>query len=220
MQSLPEQQEYWPAIIATDVLLSGFSSESTLGAALIPNSSSFLQRDKTIKCVPKTTSGDESIKVGENEGEEKEDEDGDELEWEEVDDTLPTRISSWWMRFLYAIGLRPAPYANQQALRYDHELEDKDLVVEKEFTWWTKFYNSMYWTAAEMSHENKHRLVIFPEELEKQAQFGYLQVGFYKQKFTFHSRNLIPRIGQYPFNWFMESSSKNRLPQGRISMPP
>ncbi|KAH8319290.1 hypothetical protein KR067_002918 [Drosophila pandora] len=173
--SLPEQQEYWPAIIATDVLLSGFSSESTLGAALIPNSSSFLQRDKTIKCVPKTTSGDESIKVGEDEGEEKEDEDGDELEWEEVDDTPPTRISSWWMRFLYAIGLRPAPYANRQALRYDHELEDKDLVVEKEFTWWTKFYNSMYWTAAEMSHENKHRLVIFPEELEKQAQFGYLQ---------------------------------------------
>lgn len=186
MQSLPEQQEYWPAIIATDVLLSGFSSESTLGAALIPNSSSFLQRDKTIKCVPKKepTSGDTSIRVGEDEDEEKEDEDDDddELEWEEVDETPPTRISSWWMRFLYTVGLRPAPFANRQALMYDHELEDKDLLVERDFTWWTKFYNSMYWTAAEMTHKNKHRLVIFPEELEKQAQFGYLQVGFFVKK--------------------------------------
>ncbi|XP_070136195.1 otoferlin isoform X2 [Drosophila bipectinata] len=175
--SLPEQQEYWPAIIATDVLLSGFSSESTLGAALIPNSSNFLQRDKTIKCVPKTegTSGDASIKVGEDEREEEEDEDWDELEWEEVDESPPTRISSWWMRFFFAMGLRPAPYANRQTLRNDRVFEDKDLVEEREFTWWTKFYNSMYWTAAEISHENKHRLVIFPDELEKQAQFGYLQ---------------------------------------------
>ncbi|KAH8378844.1 hypothetical protein KR009_001725 [Drosophila setifemur] len=175
--SLPDQQEYWPAIIATDVLMSGFSSESTLGAALIPNSFSFLQRDRTIKCVQKKkqpASSNVSTAVSVDEDDEEEGEDT-ELEWEEVEDTQPTRISSWWMRFLYTFGLRPAPHANRRALLYQHDLDDSDLIEEREFTWWTKFYNSMYWSAAEMSQEHKHRLVIYPDELEKQPQFGYLQ---------------------------------------------
>uniref|UniRef100_A0A6P4FPE4 Otoferlin isoform X2 n=1 Tax=Drosophila rhopaloa TaxID=1041015 RepID=A0A6P4FPE4_DRORH len=169
--SLPDQQDYWPAIIATDVLLSGFSSESILGAALIPNSSSFLQRDRTLKCVPKKeqSSRDDSTTVSVDE-----DDEDTELEWEE-EVAKPTRINSWWMRFVFALGLRPAAYANRQALRYNGDLDDSDAVEEREFTWWTKFYNSMYWSAAEMSHEHKHRLVIYHEELEKQAQFGYLQ---------------------------------------------
>ncbi|EDV50618.2 uncharacterized protein Dere_GG15053, isoform C [Drosophila erecta] len=169
--SLPDQQDYWPAIIATDVLLSGFSSESTLGAALIPNSASFLQRDRTLKCVFKKeqVSGEASTTVSVDEDDEE-----DELEWEE-EETKPSRISSWWMRLLFALGLRPAPYANRHALRFDDDLDDLELVEEREFTWWTKFYNSMYWSAAEMCHEHKHRLVIYYEELEKQAQFGYLQ---------------------------------------------
>ncbi|XP_017071773.1 otoferlin [Drosophila eugracilis] len=169
--SLPDQQDYWPAIIATDVLLSGYSSESTLGAALIPNSSNFLQRDRTLKCVSKKEqpSGDVSTTVSVDDADED-----DELEWEE-EDAKPSRINSWWMRLMFALGLRPAAYANRRALRYAGDLDDSELVEEREFTWWTKFYNSMYWTAAETSHENKHRLVIYHEELEKQAQFGYLQ---------------------------------------------
>ncbi|KMY98500.1 uncharacterized protein Dsimw501_GD12956, isoform C [Drosophila simulans] len=173
--SLPDQQDYWPAIIATDVLLSGFSSESTLGAALIPNSSNFLQRDRTLKCVLKKDQAavEASTTVSVDEDEDDEDEE-EELEWEE-EETKPSRISSWWMRLLFALGLRPAPYANRHALRFHDDLDDLELVEEREFTWWTKFYNSMYWSAAEMCHEHKHRLVIYYEELEKQAQFGYLQ---------------------------------------------
>lgn len=76
-----------------------------------------------------------------------------------------------------ALRVRSAssPYANRHALRFHDDLDDHELVEEREFTWWTKFYNSMYWSAAEMCHEHKHRLVIYYEELEKQAQFGYLQ---------------------------------------------
>ncbi|KAH8364737.1 hypothetical protein KR084_010757 [Drosophila pseudotakahashii] len=174
--SLPDQQDYWPAIIATDVLLSGFSSESTLGAALIPNSSNFLQRDRSLKCVPKReqASGEQaSTTVSVDEADDDEEEE-DELEWEE-EQAKPSRIRGWWRSLLFALGLRPAAYANRQSLRIECDQDDSELYEGREFTWWTKFYNSMYWSAAEMSHEHKHRLVIYHEELEKQAQFGYLQ---------------------------------------------
>ncbi|XP_037719293.1 otoferlin isoform X3 [Drosophila subpulchrella] len=170
--SLPDQQDYWPAIIATDVLLSGFSSESTLGVALIPNSSSYLQRDRTLKCVSKKeqATGEASTTVSV----EDDDDEEDELEWKE-EEVKPSRISSWWMRLMFALGLRPAAYANRRTLSIDCTMDDSEVFEEREFTWWTKFYNSMYWSAAESSHEHKHHLVIYHEELEKQAQFGYLQ---------------------------------------------
>lgn len=158
------------------MLLSGFSSESTLGAALIPNSRSFLQRDKTLKCVPRrreaASEASTTVSVEEDE-EDGEEDDTSELEWEEQGP--PARIVSWWRRLMLSLGLRTAAYANRKALRYEAELDDSELVDEREFTWWTKFYNSMYWSAAEMTHEHKHRLIIYPEELEKQSQFGYLQ---------------------------------------------
>ncbi|KAH8257038.1 hypothetical protein KR038_001739 [Drosophila bunnanda] len=177
--SLPDQQEYWPPIIATDVLLSGFNSESTLGAALIPNSTSFLQRDKTLRCVPspkRQTSSSASTTVTVTDvDEEKEEETDDEaeLEWEEEDP--PARITSWWRRLLLTVGLRTADYANRQALSHEGHLHEPELLDEQEYTWWTKFYNSMFWSAAEMTHEHKHKLVIYPNELEKQSEFGYLQ---------------------------------------------
>ncbi|KAH8286002.1 hypothetical protein KR054_000777 [Drosophila jambulina] len=177
--SLPDQQEYWPPIIATDVLLSGFNSESTLGAALIPNSTSFLQRDKTLRCVSasRPTSSDTSlattVTMDEDEEREEETDDEAELEWEE--ENPPAKVFGWWRRLLLALGLRTAAYANRQALRHESELDESELVNERDYTWWTKFYNSMYWSAAEMTHEHKHRLVIYPNELEKQSEFGYLQ---------------------------------------------
>ncbi|KAH8235116.1 hypothetical protein KR032_008840 [Drosophila birchii] len=182
IQSLPDQQEYWPPIIATDVLLSGFNSESTLGAALIPNSTNFLQRDKTLKCVStarrQTSSATSTTVTVTDVDEDKEEETDDEaeLEWEE--EGPPARITSWWRRFLLILGLRTADYANRHSLKHDSDLlksNDSELFDEREYTWWTKFYNSMYWSAAEMTHDHKHRLVIYPNELEKQSQFGYLQ---------------------------------------------
>ncbi|XP_020816965.1 otoferlin isoform X2 [Drosophila serrata] len=177
--SLPDQQEYWPPIIATDVLLSGFNSESTLGAALIPNSTSFLQRDKTLRCVSsarrQTSSATSTTVTVTDVDEEKEEETEDEaeLEWEE--EGPPARITSWWRRLLLIMGLRTADYANRKALGHESNLNESESMDEREYTWWTKFYNSMYWSAAEMNHEHKHQLVIYPNELEKQSQFGYLQ---------------------------------------------
>ncbi|KAH8301129.1 hypothetical protein KR018_003081 [Drosophila ironensis] len=176
--SLPEQQEYWPAIIATDVMLSGFSSESTLGAALIPNSLSFIHREQTLMFVQKQKfPSNDSVKVSvhEDEGVDDEDEEGDESEWQEEDAASQGGSNNLWTRLLSSLGLRTSEYANRRGLTFVGNLDSDDLIEEREFTWWTKFYNSMYWTAAEMAHEHKHRLVIYPEELEKQPQFGYLQ---------------------------------------------
>ncbi|XP_022212778.2 otoferlin [Drosophila obscura] len=185
--SLPDQQEYWPAMIAADVLLSGPTTESILGAALIPNSASFLQRGKTTKCgtqssvaASNTTTAvtvdgddDEAETEAETGVEETEVEDSDE---EEEEEEFPVKLRHLWRRLMFALGLRPAAYANRLALRYESDEGDHgDPLAEGQFTWWTKFYNSMYWKAAEMTHEYKHRLVIFPNELEKQPQFGYLQ---------------------------------------------
>jgi len=105
---------------------------------------------------------------------EDDDDEEEELEWEEQE-VKPSRISRWWMQLMFALGLRPAAYANRRTLSIDCTLDDSEVFEEREFTWWTKFYNSMYWSAAETSHEHKHHLVIYHEELEKQAQFGYLQ---------------------------------------------
>ncbi|SPP77350.1 fer-1-like protein 6 [Drosophila guanche] len=185
--SLPDQQEYWPAIIAADVLISGLTTESVLGAALIPNSGSFLQRGKTAKCgtqslAASTTTATTALSVDEDDNTgiessvEVEDTEMEYSDEEEDEEESPAKLSRLWRRLLFALGLRPAAYANRLALRYGSEdMDHSDLISEGQFTWWTKFYNSMYWKAAEMTHEYKHRLVIFPNELEKQPQFGYLQ---------------------------------------------
>ncbi|XP_026848839.1 otoferlin [Drosophila persimilis] len=179
--SLPDQQEYWPAMIAADVLVSGLTTESILGAALIPNSASFLQRGKTTKCETQSSAASytsTAVTMDEEEETEVDATGGKDTEWEEADEEeeSPGKWRRLWRRLMFALGLRPAAYANRMALRYAaDDMDNSELIAEGQFTWWTKFYNSMYWKAAEMTHEYKHRLVIYPNELEKQPQFGYLQ---------------------------------------------
>ncbi|XP_001353079.4 fer-1-like protein 4 [Drosophila pseudoobscura] len=179
--SLPDQQEYWPAMIAADVLVSGLTTESILGAALIPNSASFLQRGKTTKCETQSSAASytsTAVTMDEEEETEVDATGGKDTEWEEADEEeeSPGKWRRFWRRLMFALGLRPAAYANRMALRYAaDDMDNSELIAEGQFTWWTKFYNSMYWKAAEMTHEYKHRLVIYPNELEKQPQFGYLQ---------------------------------------------
>ncbi|XP_030384983.1 fer-1-like protein 6 isoform X1 [Scaptodrosophila lebanonensis] len=164
--SLPDQQEYWPAMIATDVTLSGSNGESTLGAALIPNSTSFLQKDETTKCMwiddnMETSVASTMLTIDYDE----------DIETELMP---PVRVDSCWTRIKNALGLRTSTYANQKVLK-NADLEASELLAENQFTWWTKFYNSMYTDAKDKTYSYKHRLVIYANELEKQAQFGYLQ---------------------------------------------
>ncbi|XP_017954999.1 fer-1-like protein 6 [Drosophila navojoa] len=164
--SLPDQQEYWPAIIATDVLASSFSHESTLGAALIPPSPNFLQKDRSSKCMrkPVESSVPNSVIVI-NQDETTEDDDRH----------IPEEKGPlFWKRLKIMLGLRTAAYANQNLLRLG-DCRDLTEVVDSRFTWWTKFYNSMWIGGDDGLHKCKHKLVIYSSELEKQPQFSYFQ---------------------------------------------
>ncbi|XP_033149587.1 otoferlin [Drosophila busckii] len=169
--SLPDQQEYWPAMIATDVLISNFTNESTLGAALIPNSSSFLNKDKLRKCLRSTATINESTvatsatALAESTYEETEDE----------DDVQPAYENGCWKRLKIVLGLRTAEFANKRQLKYHNLVECSDLNINSNFTWWTKFYNAMYEDEEHTADRCKHSLIIYPNELEKQAEFSFLQ---------------------------------------------
>ncbi|KAM8708996.1 hypothetical protein ACLKA7_015893 [Drosophila subpalustris] len=169
--SLPDQQEYWPAMVATDVLVNAFNKESTLGAALIPSSTSFLQKEKTSKCVRKPEHSDDSYVQSSIITMEYD----DETALEETEDERTDQVNSCWKRIKIALGLNAATFANKLALKYDEYAASSDLHEDKRFTWWTKFYNSINDDRQDKSHLCKHSLVIYPNELEAQPQFGFLQ---------------------------------------------
>lgn len=60
-----------------------------------------------------------------------------------------------------------------------HEVKfqlDRTKFGEQNFTWWTKFYNSMNHNCSEDNEPTtKHKLVIFDRELEKQSEYRFLQ---------------------------------------------
>lgn len=80
----------------------------------------------------------------------------------------------FWKRLKIMLGLRSAPYANKNLLRLE-DCRDLTEVVDSRFTWWTKFYNSMWIGNDDGLHKCKHKLVIYSTELEKQPQFSYFQ---------------------------------------------
>lgn len=160
-------------MIATDVVVNSFNRESTLGAALVQNSTSFLQKEKSARCKAKeyAESSVQSTNITDDYDTEialeDEDDDGDSPESLGV-------ANSCWHRFKIMLGLRTAVYANRMALKID-KFYDSDLINDYRFNWWTKFYNSIYDNLQDSTHLCKHRLVIFPNELEKQPQFSFLQ---------------------------------------------
>ncbi|XP_032599154.1 myoferlin isoform X1 [Drosophila grimshawi] len=170
--NLPDQQEYWPAIIATDVVVNGLRNETTLGAALIPASPSFLQADRTRRCVWKS---EESSAATSAVIVHPEDEDATLEEPDDDREPEPGKLKSYWKRIKIALGIRTVAFANRQALKYDEHIDSSDLQAHSQFTWWTKFYNTMYVNDHSKAHLWKHRLVIYAGELEQQAEFGYLQ---------------------------------------------
>ncbi|XP_030572579.1 fer-1-like protein 6 isoform X1 [Drosophila novamexicana] len=167
--SLPDQQEYWPAMIATDVMVNTFCNESTLGAALIPPSPSYLQKERRCRRRSGESSAATSTVIVDGD---------DDLVMEETEDDKeepPAQVDSYWKRIKIALGLRTAAYANKQALKYEEHTDASDLLDDSRFTWWTKFYNSMHLDPDETAHLCKHRLVIYTTELEQLPQFSFLQ---------------------------------------------
>ncbi|XP_075159891.1 ferlin family C2 domain-containing myoferlin misfire [Haematobia irritans] len=166
--SLPEQFEYWPAMIVTDVVVTTQDEDITLGATLIATSKKYLQTDKELKCKAKELASEESeveseweytspsISLEENES--------------QLEPLLPTNLSTtrtFWTRTFRENFITRVPEINDP-----YGLND--IIDEKEYTWWTKFYNSMSIVSNNPLSRFKHKLVIYPNELEKQTEFSHL----------------------------------------------
>ncbi|XP_011180606.2 otoferlin isoform X1 [Zeugodacus cucurbitae] len=159
--SLPEQLEYWPAIIATDVSVSSKGAETTLGAVLIPDSKRFLQVDKTVKCIPATPDeeGTTMLQIGDYEDNETQ---------PLLHRDKPTLFQRTLDVFKRSKDLTKLPPIDNTDLT--------KIIDETQYSWWTKYYNSIYTyqETGDLSHLYKQSLIIYPNELERQADLDYL----------------------------------------------
>ncbi|XP_037953127.1 otoferlin isoform X2 [Teleopsis dalmanni] len=160
--SLPEQLEYWPAIIATDVLVSGRGNESTIGAVLIPNTKRFLQTNKKMKCVPQVETDMES-KANTT------------IHFEEDEESplLANKHKKGFFERFKAGAFNTFKADGNKKIKYDASRA----IQEHDYSWWTKFYNSMpteHQAGSKAYSEHKHKLTIYSNELEKQSDLSYL----------------------------------------------
>uniref|UniRef100_A0A1A9WPX1 C2 domain-containing protein n=1 Tax=Glossina brevipalpis TaxID=37001 RepID=A0A1A9WPX1_9MUSC len=161
--SLPDQLEYWPAIIATDVSVSSRGAETTLGAVIISDSKRFLQRFKDIKCA----------KIGEGDGETSTASTTVQMGGEEISETAPLinnrrRKPSPWMR------LRSLTFFKRLQPKEDEAFNMEEVLNENSYNWWTKFYNSGIVEHCGALSSYKHRLCVYQNELEKQSEFSFM----------------------------------------------
>ncbi|XP_020717875.1 myoferlin isoform X4 [Ceratitis capitata] len=160
-KSLPEQLEYWPAIIATDVSVSAKGAETTLGAVLIPDSKRFLQVDKSVKCIPAMPSdGDATtLQIGE-------------MQDNEAAPLLRKEKPTLMQRTLGVFKRNKDP----AKLPPIDKMDLAQIIDETQYNWWTKYYNSIYTyqETGDLSHLYKHSLIIYSNELERQADLSYM----------------------------------------------
>uniref|UniRef100_A0A1A9ZTS0 C2 domain-containing protein n=1 Tax=Glossina pallidipes TaxID=7398 RepID=A0A1A9ZTS0_GLOPL len=161
--SLPDQLEYWPAIIATDVSVSSRGAETTLGAVIISDSKRFLQRFKEIKCE----------KNGEGDGETSIASTTVQMGDDEISETAPLinsrrRKLSPWKRIKSLTFFKRLQPKGEEAFNMEEVLN------ENSYNWWTKFYNSGIVEHCGALSSYKHRLCVYQNELEKQSEFSYM----------------------------------------------
>ncbi|XP_055841993.1 otoferlin [Episyrphus balteatus] len=155
--NLPEQIEYWPAIIATHIDCPGSGREVTLGAAMISNPRKYLRSQMALCDLDEL---DESIIVQMGEGDEES------LPLLPKKSILKKSFANRVQNWVTQVFPKKETFKPSQSPR--------SRIDESEFNWWTKFYNSMYLQTQNQDSTIKHKLVIYDSELEKQPEFSYL----------------------------------------------
>ncbi|XP_070501536.1 otoferlin [Chironomus tepperi] len=157
---LPEEFQFWPPIIIQHVDLS-HKNVTTVGAAMIRRPEQFFVEDKPKELqrflIPMTSS--------------KATVHGSDVEIE-VDEKLPLLGSSKIQgSFLHIKRMLIYFKIPKFLLLPIHGKQVKTILIENQYTWWTKFYNS--YRDPSLHNECLHELKVYKSELEKQVDFEY-----------------------------------------------
>ncbi|KAG5679282.1 hypothetical protein PVAND_008861 [Polypedilum vanderplanki] len=153
---LPEQFQYWPPII---IKHSNYyvKHSSVIGAAMIRRPEKFFIEDKP-KELQRFLLNDTNEKVEEI------------IKINESEPLLgKSSTHDSFINIKRALSRCRIPkflQINTQSNQF------KSIILENEYTWWTKFYNSN--REENLQNENLHSLKIFHSELEKQPEYEYL----------------------------------------------
>ncbi|XP_037905651.1 fer-1-like protein 6 [Hermetia illucens] len=169
---LPEQQEYWPPVIMTHIQITKGNQEFTIGAAMLSNAHRYLMNEEVSCSSNKTVTfedDDDSSRATHLEMETS-------FYSETHAETTPLLskarkpenvLSTKWQ-------IIPSLLAKLKGQRKDPTIEASPK-EEREFSWWTKFYNSVEHGDDNAIDVTKHHLVIYGSELENQIEFNFLQ---------------------------------------------
>lgn len=150
--TLPEQLEYWPPIFVNHLDCSRKNQEISIGAALIANTSQFLDETGADGCKEEDT----ILNVG-------------------YEDTTHNEKTILLKKDkLSVIEMIKNLFKRRIPKSKDPSQKDDEDVITKEYTWWTKFYNSTE-TSIHIKSSQKSSLVVYQSELENQAEFSHLQ---------------------------------------------
>ncbi|KAL7052520.1 hypothetical protein ACKWTF_004888 [Chironomus riparius] len=158
---LPEEFQFWPPIVIQHVDIS-HKNTTTVGAAMIRRPEQFFVEDKPKELqrflIPTTNS--KTIVEGSD-------------VMIEMDEKVPLLGSSKIEgSFLYIKRMLNNFNLSKFLMLPIQSKQVKTILIENQYTWWTKFYNS--YRDASLHNESLHDLKIYKCELEKLLDFEYL----------------------------------------------
>uniref|UniRef100_A0A336LYI1 CSON008109 protein n=1 Tax=Culicoides sonorensis TaxID=179676 RepID=A0A336LYI1_CULSO len=166
--SLPTQIEYWHPLTVKHIDISR-RKQVIIGSRTITNLKRYFKEVKFNENKPKTSTRMESHQIPEDFNE-------TELEKGRLLAGETTENESLWKKISLLVKLKQIGVFELPIQRkISHSKFNKD------YTWWTKYYNSLNFNEMQdnvmENHPNnlKHRLVIYPSELEKQPEFNGFQ---------------------------------------------
>lgn len=157
--------------------VSAKSAEVTLGATLIANSKRYLQKANAIPCPGAEGNEYDNDSITTNIQLESPSESGAE-DNENEEETQPLdekpliykkAPKSFWQSVIKKLKV-----SKNDTLQFIPQRDLTDTIDENDFNWWTKFYNSGFIEPCGAMSDLKHKLCIYQNELEKQAEFSYL----------------------------------------------
>lgn len=149
--TLSEQLEYWPPIFVNHIDCSRKNQEISIGAALIANTSQFL-----VEAADCGKEEDTILNVG-------------------FEDTLHNEKTILLKKHKLSVTEKIKNFFKRHMSKSkDPSQKDDNDFTTKQFTWWTKFYNSTE-TTINAKNLDKTSLVVYKSELENQAEFSHLQ---------------------------------------------